>query len=195
MSHFIAPERRAAGDFVLRAYAPGDGRLLSDAVNESYQHLAPWMPWATEEQSVEESEQIVRRFRARYLLSEDFVVGVFSPDEARLLGSTGFHLREGPIATLCAETGMFIRASEAGSGLGTRVLRAMLAWGFDAWPWLRISWWCDSRNVASARCAEKAGMLREGLLRGQAAHVGDGRRDTCVYAALKGEWLDPGRAR
>ena len=146
------------------------------------------MPWAKPHQSVEESEKLVRQFRARYLLAEDIVVGIFSVDGRQLLGGTGFHLRAGPISSACAEIGMFIRQSEAGRGLGTRVLRALVQWGFTEWPWLRLAWRCDQRNVASARVAEKAGLRLEGVLRGQRAVAGEGREDTACYAVLKSEW-------
>lgn len=146
------------------------------------------MPWAKSHQSVEESETRVRRFRAKYLLSDDFVIGIFSVDGRQLLGGTGFHLREGPVSSGCAEIGMFIRQSEAGRGLGTRALRALLQWGFTEWPWLRLAWRCDQRHIASARVAEKAGLRLEGVLRGQRAEVGEGRRDTACYALLESEW-------
>lgn len=188
MTYLIAPDRADFDGFVLRSYMPGDGARLAEAVNESYDHLAPWMSWATPHRSVEDAEERARRNRAAYLLAEDFTVGIFSPDERRLLGGTGFHLREGPVSSLCAEIGMFVRASEAGAGLGTRALRAMVTWGFRDWPWLRLAWACDSRNVASVRVAEKAGLRREGVLRGQAAEVGGGRRDTVCFAALRDEW-------
>jgi hypothetical protein len=96
VTYLFAPELHNGDGFVLRSYNSGDGSLLSEASNESYEHLRPWMPWATPHLSAEDAEQLVRRFRARYLLAEDFVLGIFSSDQKRLLGSTGFHLREGP---------------------------------------------------------------------------------------------------
>jgi RimJ/RimL family protein N-acetyltransferase len=190
VSYLVAPERYEADGIVLRSYDVGDGPLLADAVNESYEHLRPWMPWAAPYQSVEDSERLVREFRGRYLLAEDFVIGIFSRGETQLLGGTGFHLREGPLATGCAEIGMFIRASEANRGLGQRALTAMLAWGFREWPWLRLSWRCDQGNPASSRVAERCGLRQEGVLRGQRALVGEGRRDTICYGLTKQEWLE-----
>jgi RimJ/RimL family protein N-acetyltransferase len=188
VEYLVAPERFEADGFVLRSYDVGHGRLLSEAVNESHEHLSPWMPWAKADQTLEESERKVREFRGRYLLAQDFVIGIFSPDESRLLGGSGFHLREGPLSTGCAEVGMFIRRSEAGRGLGSRALSALLEWGFSEWPWLRLSWRCDERNLASARVAEKAGLRREGVLRGQPAEVGLGRRNTACYGLTRQEW-------
>lgn len=190
MDYLFAPDLYEGPGFVVRSYREGDGPLLSDAVNESFEHLRPWMPWATPHQRVQDSERLVRQFRARYLLAEDFVLGIFSTDEKRLLGGTGFHLREGPLSTACAELGMFIRQSEAHRGLGSSVLSSLLDWGFTDWPWLRLAWRCDERNLASVRVAEKAGLRREGVLRSQHADVGEGRRDTVCYAMTRHDWIE-----
>jgi RimJ/RimL family protein N-acetyltransferase len=189
MPTWFAPERYQAEGFVIRTYAAGDGSRLAEAQNESYEHLRRWMAWAVPHQAVEDAEINARRFYAKYLLHEDFVVGIFSKDEQRLLGGTGFHLTEGALTTGCAEVGMWIRASAAGQGLGTRVLRAMLDWGFTEWPWYRLSWRCDERNRASIRVAEKGGLLYEGRARGQKDLVGDGRRNTALYALTKQDFL------
>lgn len=191
--HFLAPERYVTPGFVVRSYEAGDGALLAHAVTASYEHLKTFMPWAKPYQSVEESEMIVRRFRGRYLTNEDFVLGIFNVDEQRLLGGSGFHLREGGLTHLSAEIGMWIRADAAGKGLGTAVLRALLTWGFTEWPWERLAWRCDGRNVASRRTAEKAGMGQEGVLREHVLMPDGSRRDTHLYAVLRREWHESQR--
>ncbi len=183
---FFAPVEYHDGDMTIRAYRPGDGAALQRAVVSSYEHLRPWMPWARAEQSIEQSEAFCRRAAARYLLNEEFTLGIWLGDE--LAGGTGFHLREGPLELRNAEVGMWISAARAGQGLGTRALAAMLAWGFTAWPWERLSWHCDVRNVGSARVAEKNGLILEGTLRSNAFDVEGRRRDTRIYAILRGEW-------
>jgi RimJ/RimL family protein N-acetyltransferase len=137
---------------------------------------------------VEEGEKLVRRFRARYLTSEDFTLGVFSPDGQQLLGGTGFHLSQGPLRHRLAEIGMWIAGDAAGQGLGTAVLQAMLAWGFTEWPWERLLWRCRASNVASARVAEKAGLTLEGTARGYERLEDGSREDMLHYAILKHEW-------
>ncbi len=184
---FFAPDAYRDGDMTIRAYRPGDGAALQRSVVSSYEHLRPWMLWARAEQSVEESEATCRRAAARYLLNEDFTLGIWLGDE--LAGGTGFHLRDGPLSQRNAEIGMWISGARAGQGLGTRALAAMLAWGFSAWPWERIVWTCDARNLGSARLAEKNGMRLEGTLRSNALDVAGGRRDTLVFAMLRGEWV------
>jgi N-acetyltransferase len=72
--------------------------------------------------------------------------------------------------------------------LGTAVLYAMLRWGFEKWPWVRLSWRCSSANAASQRVAEKAGLHREGVLRSHAFDPDGSRRDTVCYGILREEW-------
>ncbi len=190
--HFIAPERLETEEFVVRCYRLGDGLLLSEALNASYEHLHTFMEWAKPHQPAEESEQLVRQFRAKYLTNEDFVLGIFSPAEDRLLGGSGFHPREWDgLPNRSAEIGMWIRGDAARQGLGTAVLCALLAWGFEAWPWERLAWRCDGRNVASQRTAEKAGMQQEGVLRAHRRLKDGSRRDTYCYVALKASWEHP----
>ena len=191
-SLFVAPASFTSDGFTIRAYQPGDGPELRVATTSSYEHLRPWMPWATPEDSVEAAEVRCRRFAARYLLNEEFVLGIWVGDQ--LAGGTGFHLRGAPIAWRSAEIGMWIRGSYAGHGLGTRVLHAMLKWGFEDWGWERLSWYCDTRNLASASVARKNGLLLEATLRSDALDVEGRRRDTYVFAILRDEWLERERS-
>jgi RimJ/RimL family protein N-acetyltransferase len=190
---FEAPEQYRTDRFLLRSYEVGDGPRLAEATNHSYEHLRPFMPWAVPYQSDEDGEYLARRFRARYLTSEDFTLGIFSLDGSQLLGGTGYHLREGAgLKNESAEIGMWIRASAAGQGLGTAALRALLRWGFTEWPWARLSWRCVGRNGASQRTAQKAGMVQEGILRAYERQP-DGSRDDMIYfAMLREEWLAQG---
>jgi RimJ/RimL family protein N-acetyltransferase len=144
------------------------------------------MPWATDSQTDAEATELIETFIAQYAALENFVMSIWSPDESTLLGGCGFHLREGPLSTRSVESGMWIRSDAAGQGLGSAVLLELITWGFTEWPWLRIAWKCNTTNTASIRCAEKAGLVWEGTLRGQFDEATGGRRDTACYAILKG---------
>lgn len=183
--YLVPPERLAHPRFVLRSFLPGDGERLARATRESYTHLAPWMPWPVPDPRVEDSERLAREARGRWLLAQDFWLLILSSDEREVLGGTGFHLRAGSLAHRNAEVGMWIHAAHAGRGLGTVILRSLLAWGCTDWPWERLEWRCDTLNLASRRCAEKAGMQLEGVLRLQELAKDGTRRDTAVYAHLR----------
>jgi RimJ/RimL family protein N-acetyltransferase len=183
---FHAPESFTTPHFTIRRYALDDGAALQEAVNESFNHLKPWMPWATANQTLEKSEANCRRFLANYLLNQDFTMGIWHGGE--LLGGTGFHLRWGEMETGNAEVGMWIRGTAAGQGLGTHVLEALLEWGFTEWPWLRLVWRCDTTNDGSIRVAQKNGLTLEGTFRSDAFAIDGGRRNTHLFAILKSDW-------
>ncbi len=185
---FFAPDQYVTAEFTIRSYVPGDGPLLAEAVNASYEHLKRFMIWAKPHTEDIEAENLARRFRGEYLLSTNFTLGIFTPDGKRQLGGSGFHLRKDELSNRAAEIGMWIRADAAHNGLGPRVLRAILTWGFSEWPWERLTWRCNEQNVASRRTAEKAGMQLEGRFRA-AIRLPDGTRETTLaFAALKEEW-------
>ncbi len=190
-STFVAPMSFSSDGFIIRAYQTGDGPELRIATTSSYEHLRPWMLWAMAEDSVEAAEVRCRLFAARYLLNEEFILGIWVGDQ--LAGGTGFHLRGGSLAVQSAEIGMWIRGSYAGQGLGTRALRAMLQWGFADWGWERLCWQCDTRNIASASVARKNGLTLEGTLRSDALDVEGKRRDTFIFSMLRQEWLERAR--
>ncbi len=175
------PERTQTEDFVIRAWSEDDGPALWEAVNASRAHLKD-MPWIRQYVSPYDAQGYVRASRGRYLLREDFDLGVWSADERTVLGSTAFHMGgEAFEPAKQAEIGMWIRADRAGLGLGAAVLGEQLRWGFDDWGFMRLTWRCNTENTASARCAHKAGLLHEGVLRGEYDLASQGRRDTACF--------------
>ncbi len=184
---FVAPERLESDRFVLRAYRFGDGPALAKSVDSSKKHLSEWMPWSRGEYTPEVGEGLVRKFVAEYLENKEFTLGIWAPDESRLLGGTGFHLRGRPVQDRRGEVGMWIHGDMAGQGLGTEALLAMITWGFSAWPWDVLSWRCAPNNVASIRTAEKAGMSRDGVLR-QMLNIGGDWHDEVCHSILREEW-------
>ena len=185
---WLPPDSTRTDDFVIRSYVPGDGRLLADALNESYEHLRTFMTWVQPLNTTDDAELVVRRGRANYLLRTDFMLGIFSGDETRLIGGSGFHLREGDLSSRRAEIGMWVAASESSKGLATAVLKELLRWGFTEWPWDRLSWNCSVENVASRRVAEKAGMTLEGTLRQRLPVPGPAVHDQHCFSMLRTEW-------
>ena len=81
---------------ILRCWNPTDAELLNQTVQESQEHLQPWMPWARGElPSLQERINWLRRCRGEFDLGEDFVYGIFDSSERRVLGGSGLHTRLG----------------------------------------------------------------------------------------------------
>jgi RimJ/RimL family protein N-acetyltransferase len=63
------------------------------------------------------------------------------------------------------EIGYVSGAAARGRGVATRTLRLLTDWGFSQLGLERIELWIDTTNTGSERVAERAGYVREGVLR------------------------------
>lgn len=86
-------------------------------------------------------------------------------------------------ADRCGEMGYVLHRDHWGRGYATLVARALLRIGFDELGLARVAATCAPANAASVRVLEKAGLVREGLLRGDRL-VRGARRDSLVLARL-----------
>ncbi len=170
--------------FLLRAMRVEDAPAFHQAVNESHDHLLPWVDWRDRHSSMQNTVKELRKIQADWYRDESFTMGVFSPDESELLGGTGFHPRGGLLGAGTTEVSMWVFAKHAGKGLGQAVLKALVPWAFQDWGWQRLEWHCDPENHASAAVAKRGGFLREAHLRQNITDCLGRRRDTWIYGLL-----------
>ena len=171
----------------MRCWEPLDAPRLKEAVDSSLDHLRPWMPWAHEAPvPVDQTAELLRTFRGRFDLGQDFVYGIFSSDEAEAVGGTGLHPRIGDGAL---EIGYWIRASRARRGFATEAAASLtrVALAIDGIE--RVEVRVDPANEASLAIPRKLGFVEEGTLR-RRLHGPDGtplQRDAVVFALLRSE--------
>jgi RimJ/RimL family protein N-acetyltransferase len=84
------------------------------------------------------------------------------------------------------ELGYVIAPGARGKGHATALLRALTTWAFAERGALRIWLVIDVENTGSLRTAERAGYVREGVLR-SAWVKGDQRADTAIFSLLAGD--------
>jgi len=145
------------------------------------------MPWAHEAPvPVEQTVELLRRFRGQFDLGQDFVYGILSRDESEAVGGSGLHTRGGAEAF---EIGYWIRASRARQGLATEAAAALTRAGIEVAGAQRIEIRVDPENQPSLAIPRKLGFVEEGRLRGM-LHGPDGtprQRDAVVFALLADE--------
>ena len=173
------PSRYEGKDFILRLFQIGDAKILYEAVSSSVEHLKPTMPWATKNYSLKDAQDIIQVKKEEAKDGTDFLIGIFSKDEEKVLGGTGFHRLS--MRSQVAEMGMWIRQDLANQGLGTRVAKAMTEWGLYEWPWQRLEWRCNANNKSSIMVAKKIGMEQEGCLKSHCLDHNGHRRDTVIF--------------
>ena len=86
-----------------------------------------------------------------------------------------------------AELGYWLGRPYWGQGYTSEAARRVTAFCFEELGLHRVQATCYIGNVASARVMEKAGMRREGVLRGY-ARKGDAFLDTAMYALLRADY-------
>jgi RimJ/RimL family protein N-acetyltransferase len=157
------PYRIETERLVIRCYEPRDAPLLKAAVDSSIEHLRPWMPWIRfEPQTVEQKVELLRSFRGKFDLGDDFIYGVFDRDDARLVGGSGLHTRVGDGAF---EIGYWIHADAIGRGLATELTAVLTRVAFERANAERIDIKVEPENERSLAIPRKLGYVEEGVLR------------------------------
>jgi RimJ/RimL family protein N-acetyltransferase len=172
---------------VVRCYNPLDAPLLAESVTESLEHLRPWMPWVhAEPEPLEAKVQRLKQFRGLFDLGQDFVYGIFNPEETKLLGGTGLHTRLGADQL---EIGYWIHKDHANQGLVTESTAALIKVAFEIIQVHRIEIHCDPANSASAAIPRKLGFTHEGTLRAKTRFL-DAWRDSMIWGLLEREYAE-----
>jgi RimJ/RimL family protein N-acetyltransferase len=169
------------GGPVIRCWDPRDAPLLKDAVDSSLEHLREWMPWAYHEpQGLDAKVALLRTFRGNFDLGQDFIYGIFSTDETRVLGGTGLHTRVGDGAF---EIGYWIRVDAVRQGIATSVAGALTRVGIELAGADRIEIRVDVDNEVSCRIPRRLGYREEGVLRRRLpTHDGSPQRDVLMFS-------------
>ena len=163
---------------VLRCYQPKDVRLLESAVIESLEHLKPWMPWAHREPlPLQERIDLLREFRGNFDLEQEYVFGIFTEDESRLVGGTGLHPRVGAGGL---EIGYWIHQDFINQGYATESTASLVRVAFEINGVQRVEIHCDPDNVRSAAVPRKLGFSHEATLRKRNPFL-DEMRDHMVW--------------
>ena len=148
---------------LLRPHQPGDGQALWEAVDESREHILPWMPWGEKHRTPADSEEHVRKSQTRWLLREDLAVGVWDRASGRYLGGSGLHRIDWEVPSF--EIGYWLRRSAVGHGYMTEAAWLLCRFAFDSLGANRVFIRCGANNHRSAAIARRLGFVPEGTLR------------------------------
>lgn len=181
---FVIPQSLVGDGWRLEALVSGHAEAFSRVACESRAFLGPWMSFMGDSdfdppaarRYIEDSEALWRQLR-------EFHFGIWVG--ATMIGHTTFHLSGRLMDSRVAEMSLWFSQEVAGKGMGSKVLRELIAWGFWDWPWLRLEWHCDANNTASRRLAEKSGFVCEGTMQqAMVSHTG-AWIDKLVYSLAK----------
>ena len=172
---------------VIRCYNPKDAPLLQKSVQESVEHLRPWLPWVkTEPEELKIKIERLRMFRAKFDLSEEYIYGVFDPEETGLIGGTGLHPRVGSNAF---EIGYWINVNQINKGYGTEISAALTKVAFEIENVNRVEIHIDPDNVRSVTIPKKLGYVFEATLRNRCENIEGEPVDSMIWSLMREEYL------
>jgi ribosomal-protein-serine acetyltransferase len=165
----------------IRPYAIADVPALYEAVIESRAELAPWMPWCHPEYLIDDSRSWVELQIANFREAKELDFVIESP-EGRFLGGCGLNQFDLPNGR--ANLGYWLRSSATGRGHAAEAVRQLVTWAFDNTAFIRLEIIAAVGNLKSQRVAERAGAVREGVLRSRLV-LHDVAHDAVMYSFVR----------
>jgi RimJ/RimL family protein N-acetyltransferase len=181
------PDKIETERLYIRPCLPGDGEVVHRAIVKSQANMRRWLPFAENDQTVEEVEAGVRESYAKFIKREDFRLHIYRKEDHEFIGSTGLHRIVWDVPKV--EIGYWIHRDHSGNGYMTEAVKGLTTFAIEELKVNRVEIRCDELNLASRKIPEKLGFVLEGILRND--DLGEGRkelRNTCVYSVLPSDW-------
>jgi [ribosomal protein S5]-alanine N-acetyltransferase len=174
------PDSLHTSRLALRPVVPEDARTIFDTYGQDPE-VSRFTVW-TPHQKLEDAELFVSGCISRSPEAAR-TYAICDRDTATLQGLLGLT----QIRPHHVEFGYVLARRYWGHGLMTEALTAAADWALAQFENFRISGCCDVDNTGSARVMEKAGLVREALLRRWLVHpnISDNPRDCFLYARVR----------
>jgi RimJ/RimL family protein N-acetyltransferase len=169
------------GIILLRPFRLEDSQETFTAVRESLTDLKPWMSWAYDGYSLNDSREFIRLTRARWQEGTLFAFAITDAKSGLILGGCSLsHIH--PVYHLC-NLGYWVRSSRRGKGIAGRGTLLASRYAFEKVGLVRVEIVIAPGNQASIRVAEKVGAHYEGVLRNRMV-VGPDVYDARMYSLI-----------
>jgi RimJ/RimL family protein N-acetyltransferase len=154
------------------------------------QEIARWLDHVPQPYTLRDAEHYIAATKRGW---RDGVLASFAIREAGGDGAIGsISVSVLDAAQGVAEVGYWVRAEARGRGIATAAVRLVSRWALQELGVQRLQLRADVLNEPSQRVAEKAGFLREGVLRSSRYSQREDRRvDFVMYSLLPAELPSP----
>jgi ribosomal-protein-alanine N-acetyltransferase len=172
----VVPELPAGEKFILRPWRLDDVAVVREASEDAYIPLITGVP---PNYSDAEGAAFIQRQWSRATDRVGYSFAIANAGDDRAVGQIGLW----PSPHGRASVGYWVAKSARGQGVACTALRAISSWGLERLRIPRLQLHVEPWNAPSWKSAERAGFVREGLLRSW-QEVGGERRDMYVYSKL-----------
>ncbi|WP_010651906.1 GNAT family N-acetyltransferase [Oceanobacillus massiliensis] len=178
------PEEFETENLIIRAPKADDVKAVNEAIKASINELKPWLPFAQQEQSMEDTEINIRTAVVKFLEREDLRLHVFLKKTGQFIMSSGLHRIDWDVRKF--EIGYWADSRYTGKGYVTEAVKGITDFAFRELDANRIEIRCDTLNEKSAAVAIRLSYELEGILKKD--HFSTDRtelRDTYVFAKVR----------
>ncbi len=170
---------------VIRIPTVKDAKLMHEGLKSSIRQLKPWMPWAQELASLDDTKYFLKQAEGIWAKSEESLVErsliILDASGKKFVGSTG--IKPHNLFVPSFEVGYWVNVEFAGQGLITEAINGLCRYLFMERRANRIEVHCEAENLRSCLVAERLNFTMEGQLKNHRLTADSLRlADTKLYA-------------
>ena len=169
------------GTILIRPLRAEDIPAEYEAVCESIPEVSTWMAWCHPGYTIEETTAFITSREEAWKNDTDYGFGVFDAATGKFLGGVGLNFINR--VHNCANLGYWVRTSCTGRGVASSAARLAARYGLEQLGFQRIEILAAIGNLPSQRAAEKAGAVREAVLRKRLLVKGE-PQDAVLYSLV-----------
>ena len=153
------------------------------AVRENLEELKFWMPWVTDDYSIDTARDFIKTNLTEMAQNSTFAAAIALNE--KIVGTIGFHHLD--TINKSVQMGYWLDKQAQGKGLATKCCRILINYAFNELKLNRIQINCNVENKKSRAIPERLGFKLEGVHR-QVEWLNNEFRDWAIYAMLAEEW-------
>jgi RimJ/RimL family protein N-acetyltransferase len=167
----------------IRPLEPDDAHALLEAAHESVAEVSRWLAWCHAGYSLADAQEWIGSRAPLAADGREYTFAIVGVD-GRFLGGCG--LNQINRVHSFGNLGYWVRTSATRRGVATAAVRQVAEFAFEKTDLVRLEIVCAVGNAASQRVAERAGALREGVLRHRLLVHGQ-PVDAVLYSLVRGD--------
>ncbi len=156
---------------------------VTAVVRANLGQLKFWMPWVTDDYSVETALDFIKTNLLEFAESNTFATVIL--EQGKIVGTIGFH--DFDAVNRSIQIGYWLDKNVQGKGLATKCCRFLVEYAFENLAINRVQINCNIDNLKSRAIPERLGFKLEGIHR-QVEWLNGSFHDWAIYAMLKDEW-------
>ena len=185
----VAPDQDvvlSSDAILLRAFGLEDAEAIFEAVVESKDELARWLPWCHDKYSIVDALEFLKGRGDAFRDDGDYGFVIIERATGRFVGATGINQLDK--TARCANLGYWLRTSATGRGYAATSTLMVARWAFESLDLERIEIVVATDNHLSQRVAERVGATREGIAR-KRLRIGDTQHDAVIFSLVRDDVL------